>query len=342
MKALVIGTGSIGRRHAANLQSLGHDVVVFSERFSLGQPHSLPSSLKCVGNWDSLLEMNFDLAVIANRTDQHVASAAAALQCCNALYIEKPLGAHLEGLAELGQLCQKRRSVIELGFMMRFHPNLKWIKQFLQSNLLGEVVHLRASVGQWLPDWRPGTDHRQGFGAFYRYGGGVTMELIHEIDIVNWLLGDAIDVCAMQRPLPQLEIETEAIAEICLRLSSGLLAQVHLDYVRPGYGRSLEIMGTEAVLAWDYSESKVTVTNAKGIVIASHHAPAFERNAMFLEAMQHFVDRVMAPDMPSAASLDDGIRALRVALASHQSSRERRFVRPQDVAPNYRLTGDSI
>lgn len=342
MKALVIGTGSIGRRHAANLQSLGHDVVVFSERLSRGQSHSLPESLKCVGSWDSLLKMKFDMAVIANRTDQHVASANAALQCCNALYIEKPLGAHLEGLAELGQLCQQRSSVIELGFMMRFHPNLKWIKEFLQGSMLGEVMHLRASVGQWLPDWRPGTDHRQGFGAFYRYGGGVTMELIHEIDIVNWLLGDAVDVCAMQRSLPQLEIETEAISEICMQLSRGLLAQVHLDYVRLGYGRSLEILGTEGVLAWDYSESKVTVTNAKGSVIASHHAPAFERNTMFLEAMQHFVERVAAPDIPAAASLDDGIRSLRVALASHQSARERRFVRPQDVTLNYRLTGDSI
>ena len=79
MKALVIGTGSIGRRHAANLQSLGHDVVVFSERVSRGQSHSLPESLKCVGSWDSLLKMKFDMAVIANRTDQHVASANAAL-----------------------------------------------------------------------------------------------------------------------------------------------------------------------------------------------------------------------------------------------------------------------
>jgi predicted dehydrogenase len=167
------------------------------------------------------------------------------------------------------------------------------------------------------------------------------MELIHEIDLVNWLLGQAVDVCAMQRPLAQLEIETEAIAEICMRLESGLLAQVHLDYVRPGYGRSLEIIGTQGVLNWDYSSSTVTRARADGQVSAVHQAQGFERNMMFMQAMQHFLKRIEKPDLMPASSLQEGIQALRVALASHQSARERRFVRPRDVSPEFRLSGES-
>jgi predicted dehydrogenase len=342
MRILVIGTGSIGKRHMSNLQSLGHEVFAYSERIQLGVPHTLPEGVRSVASIEDLSSLGLDAAVIANRTDQHLSTAMKALQFCNALYIEKPLSASLGGLSDFHKICQERSTVVEIGFMMRFHPNLQWIKAYLQAGQLGEVLHLRASVGQWLPDWRLGTDHRKGFGAFYRYGGGVTMELIHEIDLVNWLLGQTLDVCAMQRPLAQLEIETEAISEICMRLDSGLLAQVHLDYVRPGYGRSLEIIGMQGVITWDYSSSTVTLTRADGYAKTVHQAPEFERNMMFMDIMQHFLKRIEQPSLMPAASLQEGIQALRVALASHQSARERRFVRPQDVSSEFSLSGESI
>jgi predicted dehydrogenase len=341
MKVLVVGTGSIGKRHIGNLLSLGHEVHAYSERLQAGITHRLPDNVHSVANLDSLKSDGFDAAVIANRTDQHLHSAMKALQFCNALYIEKPLSASLAGLSEFQKMCLERKTVVEIGFMMRFHPNLQWIRAFLQSGQFGEVMHLRTSVGQWLPDWRPGTDHRQGFGAFYRYGGGVTMELIHEIDLVNWLIGQAVDVSAMQRPLAQLEIETEAIAEICMRLETGLLAQVHLDYVRPGYGRTLEILGSQGVLTWDYSSSTVTLTRADGQPTLVHQAQGFDRNMMFLDIMQHFLNRIEQSSLAPVASLEEGIQALRVALASHQSARERRFVRPQDVSPEFSLSGES-
>jgi predicted dehydrogenase len=337
MKILVIGTGSIGRRHMTNLQALGHEVHAYSERLVRGVVHALPEQVQAVTSLDHMGAAQFDAAIISNRTDQHITSAMAALEFCNALYIEKPLSANLAGLDYFQNLCADRGSAIELGFMMRYHPNLQWIKNYLQSGLLGEVMHARASVGQWLPDWRPSTDHRQGFGAFYRYGGGVTMELIHELDLVTWLLGEVVDVCAMQRPVAQLEIETEAIAEISMRLANGILAQVHLDYVRPGYGRTLEILCNKGVLTWDYSTSRVVLSSSNGEQTVLHEALEFERNSMFLDAMRYFLKRVEQPYLMPAASLKEGIHSLRVALASHQSSRERRFVRPEDVSPEFIL-----
>jgi predicted dehydrogenase len=337
MKVIVIGTGSIGKRHMANLNSLGHEVFAFSERQNQGLAHELPRFVTRISDLTQLPPSAMDAAVIANRTDQHLASSLQALAFCNALYIEKPLSANLRGLEDFSSQCLVTSSVIELGFMMRYHPNLQWIKSFLQSGQLGEAIHIRASVGQWLPDWRPGTDHRQGFGAFYRNGGGVTMELIHEIDLVNWLMGEAVDVCAMMRPLPQLEIETEAISEISMRLTHGKLAQVHLDYVRPGYGRTLEVICEKGVLTWDYSTSRVMVSNSDGSTSLLNEAIGFERNNMFMDAMRYFLKRVEQPSLPPAASLDEGIQSLRVALASHQSSRERRFIRPADVSADFVL-----
>ena len=332
MKILVIGAGSIGRRHISNLLALGHEAHAYSHRFASGMAHALPEGARLVSDLGALQAERWDGVVVANRTDQHLDTAMLALQNCTALFIEKPIAPSLQGLADFQDACQAKQAVVEIGFMMRLHPSLVWIKQYIESGQLGQIMHLHASLGQWLPDWRPGTDHRQGFGAFYRYGGGVILELIHELDLAQWMLGSVIDVSAMHRQVDALEIQTEAIAEMTLRTADGALAHVHLDYVRPGFGRTLEIVGTQGVLQWDYNRGSVVLIQANLTTEVMHQDPPhFERNTLFKNHMEHFLRRIADPKLAAISSLDNGVQALRVALAAHLSARQRRHVRPSEV-----------
>jgi predicted dehydrogenase len=138
------------------------------------------------------------------------------------------------------------------------------------------------------------------------------------------------DVTAMTQVVPCLEIETEGIAQIGLRLASGVLAQVHLDYVRPGYGREMEIVGRHGVLRWDYMQGLVTLQKAGGPSEVVHQVPAqFERNTMFQQHMAHFLKRIQQPQLAAASSLEDAVAVLKVALAAHESAATRCCVRPQ-------------
>jgi predicted dehydrogenase len=248
------------------------------------------------------------------------------------LFVEKPLSVSLRGADALMSRVQDQSLVVEAGFMLRCHPNLQWIRRCLTSGELGEVMHLRAAVGQWLPDWRPGTDHRQGYGAFRASGGGVIFDLIHELDIVHWLLGPAVDVTAMTRVVDCLEIETEGVAQIGLQTSDGALAQVHLDYVRPGYGRDMEIVCRHGVIRWDYVAGAVQIERSGGALELADRMPrGFERNTMFMEHMRHFLRRLGDPSLRAVSALDDAVHVLRVALASHLSAEERRHIRPSEV-----------
>lgn len=336
MKVLVAGTGSIGKRHIANLQKLGADVSAYSYRAAENPGNTPHSALRLVSTLQSALQSDFDAIVIANRTDLHMPLAIEAARAKKHLFIEKPLADSLQGAAELLALATENKLVVETGFMLRCHPNLLWMQQALATNSIGELMHCRASVGQWLPDWRPGTDHRLGYGAFRKGGGGVIFDLIHELDLVCWLIGNVVDVSAMTRYVRALEIETEAIAQIGLRFDSGVLAQVHLDYIRPGYGRDLEIIGTQGVLSWRYTDGTVSLTKSDGTTEIVHRVPAgFERNHMFEDHMRHFLARVADPTLPAISSLHDGIAALRVALATHQSAEERRNIRPDEVTHHF-------
>jgi predicted dehydrogenase len=245
------------------------------------------------------------------------------------MFLEKPLAVSMAGVSELVATVQKKGLVVEAGFMLHSHPNLLWIREQLAKGLLGEIWYMRAAVGQWLPDWRPGTDHREGYGAFKALGGGVTLDLIHELDLVQWLLGPVTDVTAMMRPAAVLEIETEAVAQIGLQLFSGALVQVHLDYLRPGYGREIEIVGSKGVLRWDYLQGVVTLQ-------AADQAPrevnrvydGFVRNHLFLTHMRHFLQRLQSPTLPAVSPLDEAVAVLQVALAAHLSAQNRQHVRP--------------
>jgi predicted dehydrogenase len=336
MKVLVVGTGSIGRRHLSNLMHLGVEVSAFSYRSAESESILLPWSVPLVKDLHKSLQADFDAVVVANRNDQHIAVALEAAKNNKGLFIEKPLSISLKNCSELLALAEEQNLIVETGFMLRLHPNLVWIKRYLTSGSLGKLMHMRASVGQWLPDWRPGTDYRTSYGAFRRTGGGVIFDLIHELDLVQWVAGTVVDVSAMIRHVECLEIETEAIAQICLRMTSGSLAQVHLDYVRPGYGRSLEIVGELGVLSWDYTAGTVSLTRADNSTEIMHRVPyGFERNSMFLAHMDHFLRRFSDPRLAPISSLEDGLHAMRVALACHRSAGERRCIRPEEIDHSY-------
>jgi predicted dehydrogenase len=340
MKVLVVGTGSVGRRHIVNLLTLGVEVFVFSYRGTFDLAPEIFSKVEVLSDLSNDVVATLDAVVVANSTERHLETALWAAQLGLAMYIEKPLSTSLIGLAELEAMIDSKNLVVEAGFMLRSHPNLLWMKEALEQGMLGTLTYIRASVGQWLPDWRPGVDHRLGYGAFHKRGGGVILDLIHEIDVVRWLGGEIVDVCAMVRQVQLLEIETEAVAQMCFRLENGALAQAHVDYVRPRYARTLEVVGSKGVFSWDYSRGVVLHNSNIETDRLVHRVDSdFDRNLMFLGYMEHFLLRVASPEIASRASYLDGLAALRVALACHQSARERRNICPNDVDVNFEIEG---
>jgi len=341
IKVLVVGIGSIGIRHVLNLQSIGADVSVFSYRASISKtPVSIPKGVRLVKDLYESINDDYDAIVIANSNNEHMRVALHAARNKKNLFIEKPISISMAGCNELQKLTYTYGLIVETGFMLRFHPNLIWIKNYLLSNSLGDIMHMRASVGQWLPDWRPKDDYRQGYGAFRNTGGGVILDLIHELGLVEWLAGKVVDVNTMTRYVDSLEIETEAVADISLRLESDILAQVHLDYIRPTYGRELEIVGTKGIIQWDYTTGIVLLSNSDNTNKILHRVPsAFDRNTMFNSHMSYFIRRLSDSKLTPASSIEDGISALQVALACHKSSEERCYINPKEIDENYLIKG---
>lgn len=328
MKVLVIGTGSIGRRHIANLVALDCNVYAFSYRGLSGvhRTHEeWPASVELVDSIEDSELSTFDAIVIANSTHLHIELALRCARLNKPFFIEKPLSHDMDGVEELLRLVQGNQCIVEAGFMMRCHPNLQWIKSLLDEKYIGDIAYMRCAIGQWLPDWRPNSDYRDSYSAKRDSGGGVILDLIHELDLIQWLGGTVSEVNAMVAHWDNLEIETEAIAQIGVRTSNNILAQIHLDYVHPTYQRDFEIVGAKGAIYWDYTKGEAHCVMRKSDEERRHTLPeAFKRNDMFLSHMQHFLLRVQNNELPPISSLDDSVHALEVALAAHAAASQGR------------------
>ena len=103
-------------------------------------------------------------------------------------------------------------------------------------------------MGQYLPDWHPNEDYRQGYSANRPLGGGVLLDLIHEIDLLYSWFGKPDDGQSHRRHAVDLEIDTEDTAAIVCRFAGGVIGSIQLDYVQRVPLRNGFIIGEAASL----------------------------------------------------------------------------------------------
>src|SRR5262249_39063512 len=155
-------------------------------------------------------------AIIASPASAHLEAALALADAGIHLLVEKPIANSSEGVHELIERCRKHQLVLMVGYNLRFMPSLRRAKQMIESGVIGTVLSARVEVGQYLPQWRPHADYRQGVTAQSALGGGALLELSHDIDYILWILGLPAQLSASGGKYSNLEIDVEDMVEILL------------------------------------------------------------------------------------------------------------------------------
>lgn len=259
MKFVIVGLGSIGTRHKHNLESLGHKVV---------------STHKTA-----------DGVLVCNPTALHLETALEFTRLGLPVFIEKPLS---HNLTDVDKLSGK----ILIGYCLRFDQSLQEFKQKINQE---QIKSVNIVCQSWLPDWHPGKDYRQSYSAKKDLGGGVLLDLSHEIDYSLWWFGPVKRVAAKLQMAPELEIETEAIADLKLEFISGITADIHLSYASQKNERYCEVVTDSGTLRWDYQFN----------------------NEMYLAEMKHFIDVCQGKAKP-LVTVTDGINVLKVIEAARR------------------------
>lgn len=328
MKFAVIGCGSIGRRHLANLMALrAGDVAVCDIDSSRVEEAATAFGVRGFRVTDDVLAWGPDGVVVCTPTHQHVPVALAAIAAGAHVFVEKPLAASLDGVAALERRAASAGRAVLVGCNMRFHPGITHLKRALDSGLLRSPLVFRAHFSHSLPNWRPGRDYRLLYSARRSQGGGIVMEAVHEIDYLRWLGGEVTAVEAIGGRFSALEIDSEDLALLLLRFSAGGAGLVHLDYLRPVKSRGCEVIGEEGLLSWT-SEGKTPervrvacYSSATGAWEELYRTDDYDANEMYRAELQHFLDCVAGNSRP-LLDVPGGRRVLELALAARAQVEE--------------------
>ena len=296
----VVGAGSIGTRHQRILKQLGHQVSIVSAKSPNAEFRSLA---------EALAKQSFDYVVIASQTSQHFDDFTTLInsEFTGRVLIEKPL------FAETHRLNATKFSFAAVGYNLRFHPALVWLKATLPQ--LGALSSANLYVGKHLPTWRPNTDYRQSSSARDISGGGVLHDLSHELDIAQNFFGDWRKLAALGGKFSDLEIKTSDTYSILMSTTKCHAVSIQLNYLDRVDQRNITINGNNGTITIDLiantarlNESEVKFdVNPDDTYIAQHQA-------------------VISGDSNSLCSLDAGLKVVATIKSIEKSVQKQKWV----------------
>jgi predicted dehydrogenase len=311
---LVAGTGSIGRRHISNLRLIDAGCrFVFLRDEGRRDPLSDQLGAQVVASLDEALAMNIDMAVLATPSDRHAATLMPLLAANIPTFIEKPIVTAAGDIATLAQL--DRVPATQVGCVLRFLPSLRRLRSWLGDGRLGRIVRASFEVGQYLPDWRPAADYRASYSADPDRGGGVVFDLVHEIDLACWFLGDDLTlVGAWGAKLSGLDIRSEDTATLMLLARNGAQAAIQLDYVSRTPVRRLTIVGDRGTATWSLTARELDFYDEAGLT--ERDTDGFDTGQAYITAMRELVAATRS-GAPTSLPLAAGLPATRLAIAAN-------------------------
>ena len=292
LKILIIGYGSIGKRHTNNLLNIDNlEIIVCSknkESFKL-----IKKGVKIFTSFEDALKEKPDISIICNETSFHIDTAIKLAKINSHLFIEKPLSHSLNDMNKLLKIIKQKKLITMVGCNMRFHDGIKSIKKFLDNNELGQIFSVIAENGSYMPDWHPGENYQINYASNKKLGGGVVLTQIHEIDYLCWFFGKVSNVSSVSGKLSDLQLDVEDFSSSILKFKNNIIAELHLDYYQKPAVRTCKIMGKKGKIIWNYENNHLQIfKNSTKKFSTKLIEKKFDRNKMYVEELKYFLNCV--------------------------------------------------
>ncbi|MBX7059472.1 MAG: Gfo/Idh/MocA family oxidoreductase [Leptospirales bacterium] len=329
-RIVIAGYGSIGARHLRIARSLlpQADIRVL-RRDTAYEPPSESNGL--LNSYSDACAFKPQLTVVCGPATMHCAAIECLLPSETNFLIEKPLAADSESGRKIERSLRAGGRIAQLGYNLRYSTALQEFKKLIDSSEIGKVRFVQASVGQWLPSWRPGRDYRQSVSARSELGGGALLELSHELDYLRWIFGEFAWIQSYSAHLSDLQINVEDCASlVAVTHSSGDMQQtlisLNLDFLQRTPARMCLAIGEYGSLRWnavsDRVERSEDAAGWKTVYAGEQDADGSYRAEWraLLESIKKGED--------AKPGLDDGVRALCYVEAARKSAETGQRISP--------------
>ena len=247
-KVLILGYGSIGVKHKKNLKKIDSHLSFF-----------LYDGKKIITR-NQLNEINPDYVIISTPTSMHYKHLKMidTLLKNKIILVEKPLFEK----TKIFKKNKKNNNKIFVGYNLRFHP----VIEYLKKNILKyEFFHIRSECYSYLPNWRK-KDYTKIYSSKKNLGGGVALDLSHEIDFLNWIFGKINIIFKKKLKISKLKINTDDTFLLIGKVKK-MLVNIGLNFSSHQNSRKIFLDGPNQSLICDLNKNHIKFFNNKNKMI---------------------------------------------------------------------------
>lgn len=296
----IIGFGSIGKRHLSNIESVlenkGYNYTIDLIRTTKNQEtdNNYLKSINQIYYAYKEVPNDYDVIFITNPTHMHFQTINDYSHKTKNMFIEKPIFNDIN--INLDDLSVQEGSNYYVACPLRFTDVIQYLKKEVNSL---NIYSARAISSSYLPEWRPNSDYRSSYSASEKQGGGVSIDLIHEWDYLQYLFGSPEKVFNIKGKFSNLEIDSDDLS-IYIAKYEKMAVEVHLDYFGRENIREIQLFTPEETIIGDLQNSEIRFLKSGKVISFKDSRDDFQYKEMayFFDMLEGKVDNIN--DIPSA------------------------------------------
>lgn len=260
MKILIIGCGSIGRRHAINARQLGADVVLCDINEKRLKEFAIEHQFTdyFTDYYEAIEKTKPKAAIIATPSNLHLSPARGLALKGIHILMEKPLSDSLENIAYLEEAVKEHNITFMMAQSYRFHEGLIALKNIIDEELIGRIYNVEMAGGWYLPDWHFREDYSKEYAAQKDLGGGVLLtSMSHTFDTIRWLFGEIEELMGWKTKLSDLNISVEDFVSCQIRTSKKVYINVVDDFLSRLPRSEMRIFGSEGFISTNFRKNTI-------------------------------------------------------------------------------------
>ena len=315
-KILVIGIGSIGRRHIRNIKFLiPNSTISLLSKSSNGTYDEEKLVDNIYRKTSDTLTLSFDAIFICGPASSHIKISLDFLKKGNNIFIEKPLSDNLANCNKFLNYAKFSKNIIQVGYQFKFHPALIKLRNEIKKRKYGNLVSSKIECSSYLPKWREGRDYSKTVSASKQSGGGVTLELSHEIDFANWLFGPFDKVSSISKNTKSLKVNVDDISNINL-IKKNFICSISLNFHSHISKRYIIVNFQKASVLIDLLENKYELYQANNKKVSNIK---YNYDQLFIDEIKYFFNCIKNSNN-SNISLYSSLDTMKIIDKANKSS----------------------
>lgn len=315
-KIAILGLGSIGKKYVKLIKNKYPNIDISIVRSGKEKKYDSYEGYKVFYSLNEVISSGVEAAIICTPASQHLDQVVQLIKNDIHFLVEKPLSVSIDNTNKVIKLLKQKKIVGLVGYCFRFDKSAIQFKNFLKNFNFSKILHVNIDSGSFLPDWRKNKNYKESVSARKSLGGGVLLELSHEIDYISWFFGGIKSVFANVSNSRSLGIDVEDQAEIIFEMAEGFLISTHLDFNSKPSRRKCTVRTNHDEFYWDAILKKSRLIKNETVIEKRF---TYSDDEKYINQLIHFFNCIDKKDLP-VSTLNNGALVLKTIEAIRKSS----------------------